>query len=191
MTTLAPVPGYRIEGHAIVSADDCIAAADGATPPELSNDADWLRFQKALDASAVVLLGRVSHEYNPNTRRRNRLIVSSRAAGVEKRGDGWWWNPAAAPLAEALAKAAPDGGTVTVPGGHLVFDLLRPAFASFHLARATRVALPGGVPLFSAVAEGRTADAILAGDGLSPDATETLDASAGVTLTVWRRPPAA
>lgn len=191
MKTVAPVPGYRIEGHAIVSADDCIAAADGATPPSLSNDADWLRFQKALDASAVVLLGRVSHEYNPNTRRRNRLIVSSRATGVERRADGWWWNPAGASLAEALAGAAPDGGMVAVPGGHLVFDLLRPAFSAFHLARATRVTLPGGVPLFSAVARGCAANAILAADGLIAGATETLDEPAGVTLTIWQRPPTA
>lgn len=188
MTDVAPVPGYRIEGHAIVSADDRIAGADGATPPSLSNDADWLRFQKALDAASVILLGRVSHEYNPNTRRRNRLIVSSRADGIEKRGDGWWWNPAKAPLADALANAAPGGGIVTVPGGHLVFDLLRPAFAAFHLARAGGVELPGGIPLFSAVREGRTADAVLAGDGLLPDPAEVLDAAAGVALTVWRRP---
>jgi hypothetical protein len=188
MTGVAPVPGYRIEGHAIVSADDRIAGADGATPPSLSNDADWLRFQKALDAAAVIMLGRVSHEYNPNTRSRNRLIVSSRADGIEKRADGWWWNPARASLADALGAAAPGGGIVTVPGGHLVFDLLLPAFTTFHLARATGVELPGGIPLFSAVGDGQTADAVLAGDGLIPDPAEVLDAVAGVTLTVWRRP---
>ena len=38
-----------IHGYAIVSADDRIAGKDGRMPPELHNDADWKRFQAALD----------------------------------------------------------------------------------------------------------------------------------------------
>lgn len=187
MIALAPVPGYRIEGHAIVSADDRIAGADGAMPPELSNDADWMRFQRALDEAAIVLLGRLSHAANPNTRRRNRVVVSSQAAGVERRPDALWWNPAEADLADALRAAAPGGGTVAIPGGRLIFDLFRPAFDAFHLARAARVRLPGGVPLFSAVGDGLGADAVLAADGLVAAPVEMLDPEAGVTLTTWRR----
>lgn len=189
--TASRVAGYRIEGHAIVSADDRIADTSGNTPAELANDADWRRFQAALDEAAVVLLGRLSHEANPNTAERNRLVVSTRANGVEKRGDGWWWNPANAPLTVALQSASPQGGIVAVPGGHRIFDMFlagRPGFDAFHLARATRVSIPGGVPLFSAIAGGRGAEEILAADGLAPGATDTIDPAAGVTLTVWRRP---
>jgi hypothetical protein len=182
---------HRIEGHAIVSGDDRIAGRDGNTPPELSNEADWLRFQRALDEAAVVVLGRLSHEANPNVRRRNRLIVSSSSPGIERRGDGWWWNPKALPLVDALAGAAPNGGVVAVPGGRLIFDLFRSfGFDAFHLARCEKVLLPGGVPLFSAVGAGVTAAAVLAGDGLVAGPRETLDPKAEVSLVVWRRPAA-
>ncbi len=186
------IAGYRIEGHAIVSADDRIADAEGNTPPELSNEADWLRFQRALDKAAVVVVGRLSHEANPNTRRRNRLIVSSSVRSCERRTDGWWWNPAGAGLVEALAEAAPGGGTVAVPGGGLIFDLFRGfGFDAFHLARCEDVNIPGGVPLFSAVTPTFTAEEILAGDGLKPGRKETLDPAANVSLVTWRRPGAA
>ena len=188
MTSPESVAGYRIEGHAIVSADDRIANPEGETPASLSNENDWLRFQAALDESAVVVLGRLSHEANPNTARRNRLIVSTTAKGVERRNDGWWWNPAEAPLAVALKSAAPDGGIVAVPGGHLIFDLfLKIGFDAFHLARASRVRIPDGVPLFSAIEPGRNAGDVLAGAGLAAGTVETLDEAAGVTLVIWRR----
>lgn len=182
------IDGYRIEGHAIVSADDRIADPAGNTPPELSNEADWLRFQRALDEAAVVVVGRLSHEANPNVRRRNRLIVSTSAKGIERRPDGWWWNPADADPAAAFAEAAPDGGTVAVPGGRLIFDLFRAfGFDAFHLARCEKVTLPGGVPLFAAVDVGLTAEAILAADGLTPGEREMIDPTANVSLTLWKR----
>lgn len=182
------IAGYRIEGHAIVSADDRIAGADGNTPPELSNEADWLRFQSALDEAAVVVLGRLSHEANPNTRRRNRLVVSSSSAGIEQRSDAWWWNPDKVPVADALGIAAPGGGAAAVPGGRLIFDLFRTfGFDTFHLARCAGVRLPDGVPLFSAVGAGLTAAAVLSADGLLEGPVEMLDPAAGVSLVVWRR----
>lgn len=182
-------PAYALEGHAIVSADDRIAGADGLTPPSLRNEADWTRFQAELDRAAVTVLGRLGHQANPNRKGRNRLVLSASAMGVERRADAWWWNPAEAGLAEALAKAAPAGGVVAIPGGRRVFDLfLEIGFDAFHLARAAPVRLPGGVPVFSAVAEGRSAAEILARSGLAAAAPEWLDEAAGVSLTLWRRP---
>ncbi len=185
------IAGYRIEGHAIVSADDRIADRDGNTPAGLRNEADWLSFQAALDAAAVTVLGRRSHDANPNDRGRNRLVVSSSSPGIERRGDAWWWNPGRAALADALAEAAPGGGMVAVPGGRLIFDLFRAVgFDAFHLARCEAVTIPGGIPLFSAVGDGVTAEAVLAGDGLIPGAREILDPAAGVSIVTWRRPAA-
>jgi hypothetical protein len=184
----ATVPGYRIEGHAIVSADDRIAGADGMTPAALNNASDWARFQAALDAAALVVVGRVSHEANPNRNGRRRLIVSSSSAGIEQRRDGWWWNPKRNSLTEALAAAAPGGGTIAVPGGRLVFDLfLALGFDAFYLSRSARVRLPDGVPIFSAVARGETAAALLSAHGLVVEQEETLDPDAGVVLSTWRR----
>lgn len=177
---------YRFEGHAIVSADDRIADRDGAMPPALRNDADWRRFQAALDAAAVTVLGRRSHEAVPNLKRRNRVVMSSAARGLERRTDAWWWSPAEASLDEALAAAAPAGGTVAVPGGRLVFDyFLALGFDAFHLARVADVTLAGGIPVFSAVAGSASAKGVLTAAGLKPTPPETL--AANVTLTVWRR----
>jgi hypothetical protein len=181
------IGSYLIHGHAIVSADDRIADATGQTPASLRHEADWLRFQAALDAAAVTVLGRLGHEAHPNRSGRNRLVLSSAASGVERRADAWWWNPAEAPLAEALAAAAPQGGIIAVPGGMRVFDLfLAVGYDAFHLARVANVLVPGGTPLFSAIRDGRTADSLLAASGLRPDAPELLDPAAHLSLTVWR-----
>lgn len=181
---------WRIHGHAIVSADDKIAGSDGLTPEALRSEADWHRFQQALDAAAVTVVGRLGHEANPNHRGRNRLVLSSSAKRIERRPDAWWWNPEEASVGEALRSVAPRGGIVAVPGGRRVFDLfLALGFDEFHLARASEVLVPDGVPIFSAVFEGRSAEAVLAAHGLAADEAETLDRRANVTLTVWRRAP--
>ncbi len=82
---------WRIEGHAIVSADDRIADASGAIPPGLQVEADWNRFQRELDRASVVALGRLSHQAYPNLRNRNRLVLSSTSAGLERRSDGFFY----------------------------------------------------------------------------------------------------
>jgi hypothetical protein len=179
---------YTIQGHAIVSADDKIADAVGAMPAQLRNSADWRRFQSSLDRAAIIVLGRMGHLFHANVHRRPRLVVSSSARAIERREDAWWWNPALTPLSEALAAAAPAGGVVAVPGGRRVFDFfLEHGYDEFHLARMASVTIPDGVPLFTECASGRTADSLLAEHGLAPESTETLDALARVTLTIWMR----
>ena len=181
------IGAFRIEGHALVSADDRIADLSGRMPPKLRNEADWQNFQAALRAAAVVVLGRRSHEFSPNVSRHNRLVLSSAARGIERRDDAWWWNPAEAAASEALATAAPDGGVAAVVGGRPVFDLfLTLGFDAFHLARMTRLQLPGGTGVFAAVEHGISADQALADAGLRADPSRALDASAGVTLVTWR-----
>ena len=180
---------YRFEGHAIISDDDRIADASGKMPPALRNDADWRRFQSHLERAAIVVLGRLGHEAHPNRNRRNRLVLSSSAAGIERRSDAWWWNPAKTPLEEALARAAPEGGTVAIPGGQRVFDFfLDVGYDAFHLARAAGAVLGAGPTVFSACRPGLPAEAVLAGRRLVPSPPETLDEAARVSLTVWSAP---
>jgi hypothetical protein len=185
------IGSWSIHGHAIVSADDRIAGRDGLTPDSLRNEADWQRFQAALDRAAVTILGRLGHAANPNVKRRNRLVLSSSARGIERHADAWWWNPADAPLDEALTAAAPGGGIAAVPGGRRVFDLfLAIGFDAFHLSRAEGVRIPDGVPIFSGVTPGRGAETILAAHSLVAGPVEMLDVAARVSLTVWRPPDA-
>lgn len=182
------IGGYTIEGHAIVSSDDRIADETGLTPPTLRNEADWRRFQTALDNAVITALGRLAHEANPNRKGRNRMVLSSSAHGIEQRADAWWWNPADISLVDALAEAAPIPGVVAVPGGRRVFDLfLSLGFDAFHLACAANVTIRGGIPVFSQVAQGRSAEDILVGRGLVAESREVLDPIARVDLTVWRR----
>ena len=180
---------HLLIAHAIVSDDDRIADADGHFPEALRNEADWQRFQAGLDAADLTLLGRLSHDAAPNVRRRLRLIVSRRGRGLARDGEGWWLNPADVRLSDVLAQILPDGGTIAVPGGQPVFDLVGAAgFDAFHLARRRGVRLPGGRGLFAAVERGVPAEAILSDGGLVPDPAEVLDHAAGVSLTRWRRP---
>lgn len=181
------IGGWRIHGHAIISGDGCIADRDGRMPDALRNPADWRRFQAALDASDLVILGRRSHELTPNAKGRRRLVLSSRVAALEARADALWWNPAAVPAEEALGAVAPRG-LASVVGGQPVFDLfLAAGYDEFHLARAGRARLPGGTLLFGAMAGGATPDDLLAASGLVPGPREGLDPLRNVWLKVWHR----
>ncbi|MEJ8572871.1 hypothetical protein [Microbaculum marinum] len=187
---------FRFHGHAIVSADDCIAGPDGLTPKALRNEADWVRFQAMLDAAAVTVLGRLGHEANPNVARRRRLVLTGGVAALEADGDNWLWNPAGLPLGQALERVLPpdihrSGGVLAVPGGRRVFDFfLKLGYDEFHLARAERATVGRGTRLFSGLDERHTAVDALLSAGLVPGAREVLDGDADVSLTIWR-PPAA
>ena len=182
------IDGFSLHGHAIVSADDRIANRNGMTPRALRYETDWTRFQSALDSACVTVLGRRGHEINPNIKSRKRLVLSSTARGVERRADAWWWNPEEAQLGEALAQAAPSGGIVVVPGGRRVFDFfLAVGFDEFHLARAPLVKIPGGIPVFSEVSAGVSAEQILAANDLLAGPPEVIDPTASVEMTLWRR----
>lgn len=177
----------EIHGYAIVSDNDCIADASGHTPDVLRNEADWAYFQAELNKSAVTVLGRLGHEANPNPKGRLRMVLSSSSTGLERRMDGWWWNPGKLPWAEAIRTVLPEGGRVAVPGGRQVFDLfLAIGYDAFHLTRAEGTFVPNGVPVFSACGDGVAAEAILSVHGLRPDPRQVLDQKGPVSLTIWR-----
>ena len=180
--------GIEIHGYAIVSQDDRIADAAGAMPDSLKNEADWAYFQAELDRADLVALGRASHEATPNVRGRRRLIVSSRANGLEEKPDGWWWRPEVLSFAEVAARLTPAGGRIAVPGGQGVFGLfLRLGYTAFHLARAEAATLPGGRGIFAATERGESADATLRSAGLRAGETRWLDEAARVSLAVYTR----
>ena len=172
-----------IVGHAIVSADGMIADRHHRTPPALRNDADWRRFQAALNNAALVVLGRIGHEAHPNPGRK-RVVVTSRVAWLERDpadANAMLWNPFGISFNRVLAGLGIADGTVAITGGTRVFDLFLPRFDMFDLVEVARVTIPDGVPCFSNGAPAK----MLAGAGMKAPETEELDP--GVRLTVWRR----
>lgn len=173
----------EIVGHAIVSADGMIADAEHRMPAELRNDADFRRFQAALDAAALVVTGRLGHHMHPNPGRR-RLVLTRRTARLSPDPDdpnAVFWNPEGLGFEAMLKELGVTGGTVAVTGGQLVFDYFLPLFTQFDLAENTRLAIPGGVPCFSA----GPPETVLATAGMRLAGSEELDRD--VVLKVFVR----
>jgi hypothetical protein len=187
--TAEQIRPIEIRGYAIVSDDDMIAAADGLTPVSLRNEKDWEYYQRAQARSALVVLARRSHEFEPNIRGDSRLVISQAAVeALEKRADAVWWNPARVGWKDVAARVLPFGGEVAVCGGQGAFDyFLDVGYDAFHMSRAHGVLLPGGRKVFSACERGVSAEAVLADAGLTLSETIPLDPEHGVEMKVWRR----
>jgi hypothetical protein len=89
----------RIEGYAIVSEDGMIANAAGIMPDSLKFEADRNFFERGLDAVDVVVHGRHSHERQPRSYLRRRLILTRQVptiAADPSNEKALFWNPAGA-----------------------------------------------------------------------------------------------
>src|SRR5271157_694373 len=176
------IGAHRIEGFVIASADGMIADATGVMPPSLQHDADKRYFEEALEGVAAVVHGRHSQEIQANSPRRRRLILTHGVKGLAPHPENpraLLWNPQGAPFEEALA-------AVAVIGGPRVYSLfLETGYDAFHLCRAVKVRLPGGLPVFANDRFGGEPDASLKAAGLTAGPTRRLDEE--VTLTDWTR----
>ena len=180
----------RIEGYVIVSADGMLADAKGVMPDSIRNDADQRFFQSGLDAAAVVVHGRHSHEGGPRAARRKRLVVTRQIAGLApdpSHPNSTLWNPVGASLEQALDAIGVSDGTIAVIGGPEVFSQFLPLYDSFHLSRAANAKIPGGLAVFTEVGPNATPEDVLARHGLKPGARRDLDPGAGVSLVTWIR----
>ncbi len=179
----------RIEGLAIVSADGMIANAEGIQPGALRLKADQRYFRRHLDAAAALAHGKNSGEGGPDAAPRRRLILTRRIAGLAPdpdNGRALLWNPAGATLEQAWDALGLSGGVLAVIGGTGPFGLFLSRYDAFHLSRAGKARLPGGVPVFPGIPPAAPDD-LLARQGLAPGPSEVLDAAADLVLTVWRR----
>jgi dihydrofolate reductase len=179
----------RIEGFAIVSTDGMIADAAGHMPQALVLEADQRFFQDSLDRAAAIVHGRHSYEGGPHAARRHRLIVTRKVIGLApdpSHPKALMWNPAGASLAAAWDELRPPTGSLAVIGGTDVFGMFLPLYHAFYLSRAAHARLPGGRPVFPDV-PARTPEDLLTRHGLVPGERLDLDASAGVSVTTWRR----
>ncbi len=180
----------RIEGYAIVSEDGMLADAAGVMPQALQFEADKRFFEHGLDGVDVVIHGRHSHEQQPRSDLRCRLITTRTIAALAPDPSypkALLWNPAGATQEEALAALGVPEATIGVVGGTEVFGMFLDLYDVFHLSRAPNVRLPGGRPVFPEV-PAQTPETVLGRHGLEPGARQMLDRARGVSLVSWRRP---
>jgi hypothetical protein len=183
------VPVFRIEGYVIVSADGMLADARHVMPDELKFEGDKQFFSSALDRADLIVHGRHSHEEQPNSPQRTRIIVTRSVAALAPDPDhprSSLWNPDGASFEAACAFAGVDKGTIAIIGGPVVFGMFLDRYDTFWLSQAPHVRLPGGEACFPGVPE-RTPQAILAAYGLKPGEAQMLEPAADVSVTPWRR----
>jgi hypothetical protein len=179
----------RVVGFAIVSEDGMLADAQHVMPESLKFDADQKYFADGMDTVEVSIHGKHSHEQQLHSARRHRITVTHDVPGVApdpKEPKGVLWNPAGASFEEAWAAFKLNGASLGVVGATSVFGLFLDSYEEFHLTRAPKVTLPGGVPVFPGVPT-QTPEEIMRAHGLEQGETKTLDAAKGVTVTIWRR----
>jgi dihydrofolate reductase len=181
----------RIEGYAIVSADGNIAGGNGIMPPTLQFEADQAHLAAALDAVDLLVHGARSHEGQARSAERRRLIMTRRVASLAPDAatpNAMLWNPEGASLEQACAAFGVSSGRIAVLGGPEVYrHFLEAGYDAFHLSRAGGLVIPSGLPLFARRAPAESAEALLARQGLVPDAAQALDGAHDLTLTIWRR----
>src|SRR6476620_365917 len=170
-------PPLCIGGDAIVSEDGMLANASGVMPDQLKFDADQRFFERGLDAVDVVVHGRHSHEQQPRSHLRRRLILTRHVPAIAadpSNEKAVFWNPAGASFEQALAALGAPIASVGVIGGTDVFGLFLDRFDVFYLTRAPGVRLPGGRPVFPGV-PARTPEDVLASHGLKGGPPHPLD----------------
>ncbi len=181
--------GLRIDGYVIVSADGMLADAAHVMPDALKFEGDKRFFTSALDRADLIVHGRHSHEDQPNSPHRKRVIVTRRIGAVAPdpaNPRATLWNPAGASFEAACEHAGVGSGTVAIIGGPEVFGMFMDRYDTFWLSQAPQVRLPGGEPCFPGV-PGHSPQEILAAHGMKAGDAEILDAADHVSVTPWRR----
>ena len=182
---------YRIEGYAIASVEGMIADDRAEMPDSLKIEADHAFLKRELDLVDAVVHGRRSHEGHANSWSRRRLVLTHRIRALApdpEQAQSLLWNPAGASFDEACRQLGLGAGTIAILGGTHVYGLfLGIGYDAFHLCRAGNATIPGGTPVFAEVAKGLSPDEVLAGAGLAPGPTRTLDEANALTLVSWTR----
>ena len=160
-------------------------------PEALKFEGDKQFFTAALDRADLIVHGRHSHEGQPNSPQRKRIVVTRKVADLADDPStprATLWNPANAPFEAACDHAGVHEGTIAIIGGPDVFDMFMDRYDTFWLSQAPNVNLPGGEPVFAGVPE-KTPQEVLSSHGLKPGQGLVLDAANGVTVTPWQRTP--
>jgi hypothetical protein len=179
----------RVEGYAIVSADGMLADEKGIMPASLLIDEDQSFLSSALDCAALIVHGRHSHERQPKSPCRKRLIMTRAVRGVSPTSEypfSLLWNPEFCPLENAAEELGVTHGTVAILGGTNVYGFFLGRYDAFNLSCVPGVRIPLGRAVFPEVPEVSPRDA-LAKSGLTMGPSRILESSNAVTVTVWNR----
>lgn len=166
-----------------------IVKCHNSASPRCKFEADQRFFERGLDGVDVVVHGRHSHEQQPHSHLRRRLILTRQVPAIAAHPSNkkaLLWNPAGASFKAALAALGTPDGRVGVIGGTDVFGMFLDQYDSFHLSRAPGVRLPGGRPVFSGVPT-RTPEEVLRSHGLNRGQQRVLDPAAGLVMVSWQR----
>src|ERR1035441_1420424 len=128
----------RIEGYAIVSEDGMLANAAGIMPDSLKFEADRHFFERALDGVDVVVHGRHSHERQPRSYLRRRLILTRQVPAIAadpSNEKALFWNPGGASFEQVLIALGVPDGSVGVIGGTDAFGMFLDRYDVFYLSR--------------------------------------------------------
>jgi dihydrofolate reductase len=179
----------QVEGFAIVSDDGMLADSSGVMPPALLIDADQAFLSGSLDRAALLVHGRNSHEGQPQSPQRRRLIATrsvDATAPVPNDPNALFWNPVGISLEDAAEGLGVHDGTAAILGGTDVYGLFLPRYDIFHLSRRPGLRLPGGRAVLPGVPD-RTPEEVLSAHGLKAGSRRMLDDAIGATVTTWRR----
>ena len=166
-----------------------LANAAGIMPDSLKFEADRQFFERELDGVDVVVHGRHSHEQQPRSYLRHRLILTRQVPSIAadpSNEKALFWNPAGASFQQALAALGTPDGRVGIIGGTDVFGMFLDRYDVFYLSRVPDVRLPGGRPVFPEVPT-RTPEEVLCCRGLDRGRRRILDPAKGLVLVSWQR----
>ncbi len=166
-----------------------LANAAGVMPDSLIFKADQQFFERGLDGVDAVVHGRHSHERQPRSHLRRRLIVTRQveATAADPSNDKTLlWNPAGASFEQALATLGVVGGKVAIIGGPNVFGMFLDQYDVFYLTRVPGVRLPGGRPVFPGVPS-QTPEDLLTNNGMHSGPRQVLDAANDLAVVTWQR----
>ncbi len=178
-----------VEGYVIVSANGMLADSHHAMPDALKFPQDQAFFEAALDQADLIVHGHHSHEQQPRSDQRARLILTRRIEALAPDTEfpnATLWNPNGASFEDACKRAGVISGTVAIIGGPAVYALFLNRYDAFWLSQAHGVTIDDGLGAFPQVPE-LSPQQILASHGLTARGTRVLDATQNVDLTVWRR----
>ena len=98
------------------------------------------------------------------------------------------WNADGASFEEACAALGLQSGVIAVLGGPEAYGMfLDIGYDAFHLTRAGKVKLPGGMPVFPQVRTDFSPEDVLIRYGFQPGPQQILDAVHDVTLVSWSK----